>query len=50
MMGLEPTTFCMARTPHEPTRHDVSRQTAQWGGFDLAMPDPYRQQATRKAD
>jgi hypothetical protein len=28
MMGLEPTTFCMARNHRHATRDDTSRQTA----------------------
>lgn len=31
-MGLEPTTFCMARSPREPSRNSRSRQAAWNGG------------------
>jgi hypothetical protein len=37
-MGLEPTTFCMARTKREPTRGDTNRQPAPLRGAAHGCP------------
>jgi hypothetical protein len=49
-MGLEPTTFCMARTLPETTRCDTSRQGALLSQFRERPSDSNRQQPTCKAD
>ena len=50
MMGLEPTTFCMARKPRDPPGGDTRRHSAQ----PSRSPEPVivtkRHQLTRKAD
>jgi len=50
MMGLEPTTFCMARTVRLATRSDRRRQTRVVPWFSLRRGDLRRPHATRKAD
>jgi hypothetical protein len=49
-MGLEPTTFCMARTRREPTRSVTGRRTAWLSGIRDGVSDRNRQQATAEPD
>jgi hypothetical protein len=49
-MGLEPTTFCMARNRREPSASDSSRQTARLRDPALFRTASNRQQLTREAD
>jgi hypothetical protein len=46
MMGLEPTTFCMARTERRPTRTDTGRQPALLRQLRRARSDWERHQRT----
>ena len=51
MMGLEPTTFCMARNWHDVTVTDCGRQTASLCGFlHSRQADSSSHQQTAKAD
>jgi hypothetical protein len=49
MMGLEPTTFCMARTMREATGDDTSRHLAQTEDFSESRGDMGCRQPTAKA-
>jgi hypothetical protein len=49
-MGLEPTTFCMARNRREPSATDSSRQTARLRDPARFGTAGDRQQSTREAD
>jgi hypothetical protein len=50
MMGLEPTTFCMARNEREPTGVDRRRHTAWLSESDEREGDSGRLQPPAKAD
>ena len=50
MMGLEPTTFCMARNPRQATRRDTSRQLLASVSRTRGYDDLRRHEPTGKAD
>jgi hypothetical protein len=50
MMGLEPTTFCMARNGREPSGGDSERQTRTAPRLSLRLGGAARQQPTREPD
>jgi hypothetical protein len=50
MMGLEPTTFCMARKDRPATEGDTGRHFAQSCGFCAVWDDSGCHQPTPKAD
>jgi hypothetical protein len=49
-MGLEPTTFCMARSPRNGSAGDKRRQGAWMHPFPVKPSDPKRHEPTDKAD
>jgi hypothetical protein len=50
MIGLEPTTFCMARPTRQPQRTDTARHSRELREFGHRRSDTERQQATPQPD